>query len=71
MFTDLVGVVGSGGSSLALLARGELCEVAVVVTLPVVTVLTCDPFVFLHTTLQFSRTSCGRRPCSRQSRPWG
>jgi len=37
--TYLVGVVGSGGSTLALLARGELGEIAVVVTLPVVMAL--------------------------------
>ena len=30
----LVGLVGSGGSDLALLARGELGEITVVVTLP-------------------------------------
>lgn len=32
--TYLVGLVGSGGSNLALLPGGELSEVAVVVTLP-------------------------------------
>jgi hypothetical protein len=31
----LVGIVGSSGGNLALLARGELSEVTVVVTLPV------------------------------------
>lgn len=34
--TYLVGFVGSGGSNLALLPRGELSKVAVVVTLPVI-----------------------------------
>ena len=36
MFTDLVGVVRSGGSGLALVTRSELGEVTVVVTLPVI-----------------------------------
>ena len=33
----LVGIMGSSGSILALLARGELSKVAVVVTLPAIT----------------------------------
>jgi hypothetical protein len=33
--TYLVGIVGSGGGSLALVTRGELGKVTVVVTLPV------------------------------------
>ena len=42
-YAYLVGVVGSGGSGLALLARGELREVAVVISLPatyIVSILT-------------------------------
>lgn len=34
VFTNLVGVVRSGGCGLALVAGGELSEVTVVVTLP-------------------------------------
>jgi hypothetical protein len=38
----LVSLVSSGGSSLALLARGELGEVAVVVTLPAMAISNCQ-----------------------------
>lgn len=47
----LVGVVGSGGCSLALLARGELGEVTVVITLPVAHVSSC---------IQTSVSACNR-----------
>lgn len=67
--TNLVGVVGSGGGNLALLARGKLGEVAVVVTLPVRLVSGC---VAASSCLKsVERTSCGKRPWTRQWRHWG
>ena len=41
--TNLVGVVRSGGGRLALVARGELGEVTVVVTLPVIVISNLFP----------------------------
>lgn len=65
----LVGLVCGGSGNLALLAGSELGEVTVVVTLPAWLSVSCcagvEPLGWVQ------RTSCGRRPWTRQTRPWG
>ena len=65
----LVGLVCGGSGNLALLAGSELGEVTVVVTLPAWLSVSCcagvEPLGWVQ------HTSCGRRPWTRQTRPWG
>ena len=65
----LVRLVCGGSGNLALLAGSELGEVTVVVTLPAWLSVSCcagvEPLGWVQ------RTSCGRRPWTRQTRPWG
>ena len=67
---SLVGLERLVGGVLALVARGELGEVAVVVTLPVGGAITVSSCV-RQPEARASRTSCGRTPCSRPRRPRG
>ena len=63
----LVGLVCSSRSNLALLTGSEFGEVAVVVSLPAWLSVSCEGGV-----AELSRrTSCGRRPWTRRTRPWG
>ena len=61
----LVGLEGGIGGSLAALTNGELSEVTVVVTLPVYAVRSRR--FRSRWGLERKRTSCGRRPWTRQS----
>jgi hypothetical protein len=68
----LVCLVCGSCSNLALLSGRELGEVAVVVTLPVMRGMSATwNFPILRLRESRGHTSCGRRPWTRQTRPWG
>lgn len=63
----LVGFEGLVCGLLALVGRGELGEVAVVVTLPVGSISSSATCVHISLSAGCRRTSCGRRPSTRRS----
>lgn len=75
--TYLVGFMSSGGSNLALLTRGKLSKVPVIVTLPVEQKSAHlrrkePPSIKAPRSIDDSQhTFCGRKPWTRQIRLWG